>query len=88
VRNDSKKRIYKGFRLDPLTADLIDDIAVKEGINRSELIRLLMRAWRQLDVFEDKFPPLTTWIKAKVISGMVQRELSEIRLITEPKNDV
>lgn len=72
-------RNKKLFNLTPETLTILECICLDEGITASELLRLLVRAWRMAGACDEKFVYLTTWRKGVFTARIVQKELEEIK---------
>lgn len=76
---DKQKKL---FVIDTPTKDILEGICYTEGISASEFLRLTIRAWRCLEVYErDNFGKLTSWTKAKATAQIVKKELNEMKSV-------
>jgi len=67
----------KSVKIDAETFMILEDLAKREGLAYAEILRRMIRAWRYLEVYQDKFRDLTAWDKAKVTAQKVRLELLE-----------
>ena len=67
----------KSVKIDAETFMILEDLAKREGLAYAEILRRMIRAWRYLEVYQDKFRDLNAWDKAKVTAQKVRLELLE-----------
>jgi len=74
----------KLFNIDDRTRSILENICISEGITATEFLRLVVRAWRAMAVFQKEFPECTDWQKAKLAVLMAQQDMDEMKKLGGP----